>query len=266
MSNLSGYCDYDGPNLLTAVSACQDGTVPVDITAQEDASRPSSSHGFETDDEINPLQVGFWMEGDSLAPPCGCTISTVHTLLEFARVSADDVVYDFGCGDGRVCLEACAKIHCQTVGVEVEEDLVQRARDLVATYCDNTEHSQYRPRILHNDLRVVIEMLLTQIKGAESISKRGTSEELLLTPSVVVLFLLPEAISAIEASLVSLLRLIPNLRIVCNTWGLRGLRPDEIREVLESNGGRTTLYLYAAESLRSGMLNESTSLTVSTSS
>jgi hypothetical protein len=81
------------------------------------------------------------------------------------------------------------------------------------------------------------------------------SDGLLLTPSVIVLFLLPEAISAIEDSLVNLLRLISNLRIVCNTLGLQALRPDEIQEVLESNGARTTLYLYSADSLRAGILN-----------
>jgi hypothetical protein len=255
MSNLSGYCDYHGPNWLTAVSACQEGTLSVD-SALQDASRPSSSRGVDIEDETNPLQVGFWMEGDSLAPPCGCTIPTVHALLEFARVSADDVVYDLGCGDGRVCLEACAKVRCRTVGIEVEEDLVERARGLIAAYCDKTELNKYRPRILHNDLRVVVRMLLTQIREGETTSECSQSEELLLKPSVIVLFLLPEAISVIEDSLVALLRLIPNLRIVCNTWGLQGLRPVETREVLESNAGWTTLYLYSADSLRSEMLIE----------
>lgn len=260
MSNLSGYCDYHGPNWLTTLSGGQEGTISAMGTSQQDhnsmsSCRPSSSIEFEMDGETNPLQVGFWMEGDSLAPPCGCTISTVHSLLDFARVSADDIVYDLGCGDGRVCLEACAKVRCRTVGVEVEEDLVQRARDLIAVYCDETELNRCRPRILHNDLRVVVEMLLTQMKNGEPKQECAESDGLLLTPSVIVLFLLPEAISAIEDSLVNLLRLISNLRIVCNTWGLQALRPDEIQEVLESNGARTTLYLYSADSLRAGILN-----------
>jgi Histone methylation protein DOT1 len=256
MSNLSGYCDYYGPNWLTTGSANQEGTPSVKRTSQRDTCWPSSSDTFAIDYDTNPLQVGFWMEGDSLAPPCGCTIATVHALLELARVSADDIIYDLGCGDGRICLEACAKVRCRSVGVEVEEDLVKRARDLIAAYCDKTELNLYRPRILHKDLRDVIEMLLSQIEKGQTNSAFGEPDRNLLSPTVIVLFLLPEAIAEIEDSLVTLLRIIPSLRIVCNTWGLRAIRPDETQEVFESNGAMTTLYLYSANSLRVGMLNE----------
>ncbi|CAN0550622.1 unnamed protein product, partial [Ectocarpus sp. 12 AP-2014] len=46
------------------------------------------------------------MEGDSLAPPCQADMDVVRAIVDFAGVTADDVLYDLGCGDGRICIEA----------------------------------------------------------------------------------------------------------------------------------------------------------------
>jgi hypothetical protein len=42
------------------------------------------------------------MDGDSLAPPCGTSISTVYQIIEFVSICKNDIVYDVGCGDGRI--------------------------------------------------------------------------------------------------------------------------------------------------------------------
>ena len=84
-----GYTDYDGPRTVTTATAIA-ASSPVD----------------PLEDDDNPLQVGFWMEGDSMAPPCGTSVSTIHSILQFLQLHGDDVLYDLGCGDGRICLEA----------------------------------------------------------------------------------------------------------------------------------------------------------------
>jgi len=43
--------------------------------------------------------------------------STVKKILKLAKVSKKDVVYDLGCGDGRVLIEA-AKMGARAVGIE----------------------------------------------------------------------------------------------------------------------------------------------------
>ena len=79
MSNSShAYKDYHGPR-LPGVRASD--KVPVE-------------DGATTTDETNPCLAFTWMEGDSLAPPCGCAVSVIHDMLEFASVHHDDVIYD----------------------------------------------------------------------------------------------------------------------------------------------------------------------------
>jgi SAM-dependent methyltransferase len=44
----------------------------------------------------------------------------VDRMLRLAAVTKDDVVYDLGCGDGRIVIAAARKYGCRTVGVDVD--------------------------------------------------------------------------------------------------------------------------------------------------
>jgi elongation factor P--beta-lysine ligase len=47
-------------------------------------------------------------------------------MLEVARVNRDDVVFDLGCGDGRILFSAVKKFRAKrAVGYEMQEDLYQ---------------------------------------------------------------------------------------------------------------------------------------------
>jgi ribosomal protein L11 methylase PrmA len=49
-------------------------------------------------------------------------------LLKLANVSADDVVYDLGSGDGRIVIAAAKEFGARGVGIEIDSQLVQKAR------------------------------------------------------------------------------------------------------------------------------------------
>jgi SAM-dependent methyltransferase len=49
-------------------------------------------------------------------------------MLQLADVSEDDVVYDLGSGDGRIVIFAAKEFGARGVGVEIDPDLVERAR------------------------------------------------------------------------------------------------------------------------------------------
>jgi SAM-dependent methyltransferase len=51
----------------------------------------------------------------------------VRTMLQIADVRPGDVVYDLGCGDGRVVIEA-AKLGARGVGVDIDPERVREAR------------------------------------------------------------------------------------------------------------------------------------------
>ena len=52
----------------------------------------------------------------------------VQAMLDLARIGQGDVVYDLGCGDGRIIIEAARSRGARGVGVEIDEVLVDRAR------------------------------------------------------------------------------------------------------------------------------------------
>ncbi|NBB72574.1 MAG: methyltransferase domain-containing protein [Bacteroidetes bacterium] len=56
------------------------------------------------------------------------SMPVVDRMLELAEVTADDVVYDLGSGDGRIPIRAAQQYGARGVGIEIDEALVQEAR------------------------------------------------------------------------------------------------------------------------------------------
>jgi SAM-dependent methyltransferase len=61
----------------------------------------------------------FW-PGLRGAPWVPTPMHVVHQMLELAEVGPDDVVYDLGCGDGRLIFAAAQDYGAQAVGVEID--------------------------------------------------------------------------------------------------------------------------------------------------
>jgi SAM-dependent methyltransferase len=53
-------------------------------------------------------------------------------MLQFAKVTKDDVVYDLGSGDGRIAILAAQKYGARAVGIELDPKLVALARQIAA--------------------------------------------------------------------------------------------------------------------------------------
>lgn len=56
----------------------------------------------------------------------------VNAMLELAKVTAGEVVYDLGSGDGRIVIVAAQKYGARGVGIEIDPALVARSRALAA--------------------------------------------------------------------------------------------------------------------------------------
>jgi len=65
---------------------------------------------------------------DSDVPYIRTPTGLVDTMLALANVSADDVVYDLGSGDGRIPIAAAQKYGARAVGIEIKPNLVEKAR------------------------------------------------------------------------------------------------------------------------------------------
>lgn len=82
----------------------------------------------EDEDEYPALPGQVWMEGDSLAPPCQSDLEIVDDICGLGCIDADDVFFDLGCGDGRICIAVAQATGARARGVEIEERLVKRFR------------------------------------------------------------------------------------------------------------------------------------------
>lgn len=52
----------------------------------------------------------------------------VDRMLQLAEVRKDDVIYDLGCGDGRILIQAAKRYGARGVGVDMNATLVEEAR------------------------------------------------------------------------------------------------------------------------------------------
>lgn len=56
----------------------------------------------------------------------------VERMLQLAAVTKDDVVYDLGCGDGRIVVTAAKKYGCRATGFDTDPECVRLSRESVA--------------------------------------------------------------------------------------------------------------------------------------
>jgi len=54
--------------------------------------------------------------------------NVVDMMLHLARVKKDDVVYDLGCGDGRIVVGAAKKYGCRALGYDIDPKRVKESR------------------------------------------------------------------------------------------------------------------------------------------
>jgi len=58
--------------------------------------------------------------------------ATVEAMLKLAGVTAKDVVYDLGCGDGQIVTAAAKNFGARAVGIDINPVRVKEANDRVA--------------------------------------------------------------------------------------------------------------------------------------
>src|ERR1044072_8536864 len=71
--------------------------------------------------------VAVWTDGE--VPFVRSTPEVIDRMLEMAQVKRGDLVYDIGSGDGAIIIRAAQKYGARGVGIEIDQDLVAKARD-----------------------------------------------------------------------------------------------------------------------------------------
>ena len=132
----------------------------------------------------------------------------VSAMLELAAVAPADVVYDLGCGDGRIVIEAVRRYGARGVCVDIDPQRIREARANAAA-AGVLERITFREQ----------DLLDTELAGA----------------SVVTLFLSPDMNLKLRPRLQ---RELPNgARIVPHWHRMGDWRPERTRDVWD--GGRS---------------------------
>jgi SAM-dependent methyltransferase len=112
----------------TPTAEPQEATIPTSEEAMgtgdlNDLVYFTKADEIEEDDGLPP-----WLDGDTLAPPCGSMMDVVSELVSLAHLSSSDTILDLGCGDGRVCIHATLHHGCRSWGVDIDSKEVEKFR------------------------------------------------------------------------------------------------------------------------------------------
>lgn len=139
----------------------------------------------------------------------------VDLMLALADVKESDVVYDLGCGDGRIVVAAAEKYGCKAVGFDIDPACVREARANVAN---------------------------SNLEDLVTIEERDIFDLDLSEADVVTLFLL---FSLNERLLPQLEKMKPGSRIVSHAFDIPGVEPDiELQCNSHVHGLRDKVYLW----------------------
>jgi SAM-dependent methyltransferase len=76
------------------------------------------------------VRATFWGDHpDSLAPYVPSPLNIVREMLDLAGAGPGDIVYDLGCGDGRIIIMAARDFKAKGIGVDLVTRLIDEAKD-----------------------------------------------------------------------------------------------------------------------------------------
>ena len=154
-----------------------------------------------------------------IAPYATTPEDVVDRMLALAKVTAADVVYDLGSGDGRIPIAAARKYGARAVGIEIDAKLVEEAR--ANARASGVEH--------------LVEFRLADALTAD-ISKA----------TVVTLYVLASGNARLRPVLTRQLK--PGTRIVSHAFSMGPAWPaDTVDHFTSARGDEVTLYLWNAD-------------------
>ena len=150
-----------------------------------------------------------------LAPFVPTPEDVVERMLQLAEVTSRDMVYDLGCGDGRIIITAAKKYGARGVGVDSEPYRVAESQE--------------------NAKNAGVEHLVT-FKLQDALCAD-------ISPATVVMLYL------VHWSTLKLLPIIsssvrPGTRIVSHSFSMGDLGPIKVEQFIDSSGTARTLYLW----------------------
>jgi len=140
-----------------------------------------------------------------IAPFVATPLPVVKQMLALAEIKAGEIIYDLGCGDGRVVIMAAQDFGACGIGVEMREDLAKQAMGKVSEL-----GLDGRVKIVHGD------MFKLDLSQAD----------------VITLYLTTSANDKVKPKLEAELK--PGTRVVSHDYEILGWRPVKIDNFCEN--------------------------------
>jgi SAM-dependent methyltransferase len=153
------------------------------------------------------------LEPDLDVPYVSTIWEVVDVMLELAKVRPDDIVYDLGCGDGRLVVSAVARHGARGVGVDLDARRIKDSRETAMR-----EGVTERVRFLHADL------FHTEFSEA----------------TVLLMYLLPEVNLTLRPLILRNMK--PGSRIVSHDFDMGDWEPDAHNRVQSDEYGHEVFY------------------------
>lgn len=208
--------------LVGGALAVPDGRLPQGASAaaqQAQSCQAGQMAKAQTGQTAEPQQAPAQVaEKDYVAPYIPSPMRIVEKMLEVAKVTDRDRVFDLGSGDGRIVITAAQKFGAEAVGVELDEDLVKKSSARIAEL-----NLQNRVKILHADL------FKTDMRSA----------------TVVTLYLVDSINERLRPVFEEQLR--PGTRVVVHDFRIPGWEPREVVTVKSEMEVPHQVYLYVKQ-------------------
>ena len=157
----------------------------------------------------------------SMAPYVTSPQLIVDRMLQAASLKSGDVIYDLGCGDGRVLITAAQKYRVRAVGVEISESLAK------------TTEARVRKLSLQDQIQII----------------HGNLMNVNLSPAdVVFIYLETGSNDLVRPNLEKFLR--AGARVVSHDYAVRGWKPQRV-EKIEVYNRPHAIYVYEMPPLKS---------------
>jgi len=154
----------------------------------------------------------------SLAPYVPTPQDVVDRMLALAQVTKDDVVYDLGCGDGRIVITAARQFGARGVGVDIDPQRISESEANAKA---------------------------AGVEGLVSFKLQDAMAVDVSPATVVTLYLLSASNLKLRPILTKQLR--PGARIVSHAFTMGDWRPVKTDEFTDANGTMRTLYLWTTD-------------------
>ena len=132
----------------------------------------------------------------------------IQKMFDLAKVTKNDIMFDLGCGDGRILYMAAKKYGCHGVGLELNPARIIEAMDLAKKYDVGT---------------------LVEIRHGDALKPKDISDA-----TVVMLYMFPEFMDLWEP--IAREKLKPGTRILSHdyTWGAKYNWPPDLTVPVKS--------------------------------